>query len=92
MKDINKLWMRIMITYCFILIITFIIKLIGIDYFQLDYNNPIIQIIDATITKYKLNDLYFASTLYLYTLIFYSIYSGKKEYKISTYITVVNIV
>lgn len=57
-KDYNKYLSTSLKVYIFVLVLIFILKLVGIDYFGLDLNNHIILKIDDFCLKWKLDILY----------------------------------
>lgn len=59
-KDYRKYLSASLQVYLILLVIIFIMKLVGLDYFGLDINNPIITKISSVISKHKLlNNLFF---------------------------------
>lgn len=57
-KDYDKYLLQSLRVYLFVLVVIFIMKLVGLDYFGLDINNPIINNINYFAIKYKLDYLY----------------------------------
>lgn len=72
-KDLDKILSRTLITYTFLLLLIFILKLIGLDYFGLNVDNPVLIMIDKVATKYHLVNIYYCITLYIYTYMYVSI-------------------
>ena len=64
-KDYRKYLSTTLKVYSLVLIILFILKLIGLDYFGLDSSNPIILKLDAELSKYRLDYAYQWMCLYL---------------------------
>lgn len=80
-KDYNKYLTTSLKVYSFVLVIVFILKIVGLDYFGLDSNNNTIKLIDMFVSKYKLELVWYCITLYIYTYIVLSIMcvdNGKK--------------
>lgn len=81
-KDYDKYLSTSLKVYLFLLIIIFILKLVGLDYFGLDINNPIMIKIDLFLTKTKLVYLIDFITLYIMFYIYMAIVcNNKKVYK-----------
>ncbi len=87
-KDADKLMKRIVLTYTLILLIVFILKLIGLDYFGLDVDNPIIQMIDKVATKYHLINVWYSITLYIYTYCIISIAVKEDSKRLKLYVLI----
>ena len=64
-KDYRKYLSTTLKVYTIVLIILFILKVIGLDYFGLDSSNPTINRIDAVLSKYRLDYVYQWMCLYL---------------------------
>lgn len=64
-KDYDKYLSASLKVYLFLLIIVFILKLVGLDYFGLDVNNVIITKLSNAISTTHWGDLYNFATLYL---------------------------
>ena len=64
-KDYKKYLETSIKVYLFVLIIIFILKIVGLDYFGLDINNPVIIKVDHLFTKYHLVDIWYSITLYI---------------------------
>lgn len=88
-KDLDKLISRTLFTYFSILFIVVILKLFGINYFGLDMNNKIINNINDFILKWKLENVWYAITLFINTYIIFAIScsDNSKRMKIFTLIT-----
>lgn len=88
-KDVNKIMSRTLSTYFIILLIIFILKICGLDYFGLDDNNKILMTIDSFVDKYNLKLVWYGITLTLYTYIILSIscVDNSKKMKIFTICT-----
>lgn len=72
-KDIDKLLSKTITIYLTILFVVFILKLFGLNYFNLDTNNRIIVMINNFILYFHLQNLWYCFTLYLDTFIILSI-------------------
>ena len=64
-KDLDKLFSKSIQTYYFLLVIIVIIKLLGGNYFEIVYTNKTINIINDFIMKWKLENVWYAITLYV---------------------------
>ena len=78
-KDYKKYLSTSLQVYLFVLIIIFILKIVGLDYFGLDTSNPILTKINEFALKYKLDYVYYFLTLSIYNYIFISICSDNKK-------------
>lgn len=88
-KDLDKLLSRTLFTYFSILLVIVVLKLFGINYFGLDMDNKIINNINDFILKWKLENVWYAITLYMNTYIIFAITcnDNSKCMKIFTLIT-----
>lgn len=93
-KDYDKYLLTSLKVYLFVLVIIFILKIVGLDYFGIDVNNPAVIKINLFMNKYNLTDIWYGFTLLLYSYIMISIVSnnnGKKTFVISIIITIIDI-
>ena len=68
--NINNFLSKTLITYTFLLVIIFILKLVGLDYFGLDLNNEIVINLTKLINKHRLiNNMYHMVPLIIYQYI-----------------------
>lgn len=72
-KDLDKLFSKSIQTYYFLLLIVVIIKLLGGNYFAIVYTNRTVNIINDFITTWKLENIWYAITLYVNVYITLSI-------------------
>ena len=61
-KDFNKYLSTSLKVYMFVLVIVFILKLIGLDYFGLNTDNNLIMLIDKFVLKFRLTNIIYAMT------------------------------
>lgn len=64
-KDLDIVLYRTLLTYGIILVLTFILKLFGFDYFNLDMNNEVVLMINNFVSTYHLEYIWYAVTLYI---------------------------
>lgn len=64
-KDLDMILYRTLLTYGIILISTFILKLFGFDYFNLDMNNEVVLMINNFVSTYHLEYIWYVVTLYI---------------------------
>lgn len=64
-KDLDIVLYRTLLTYGIILISTFILKLFGFNYFNLDMNNKVVLMINNFVSTYHLEYIWYAVTLYI---------------------------
>ena len=83
-KDYKKYLSTSLKVYLFVLIFIFIMKLVGLNYFGIDLNNPIIAKVDGFFKNWYLKDLWYVFTLWLYGYFIISITCScnNKEMKI----------
>ena len=91
-KDFNKYLSTSLKVYLFVLVIIFILKLVGLDYFGIDVNNKFLLTIDNAILKYNIATIYQIITLYINIYIYYAIVSNTKKVKIASIISCVVLV
>ena len=72
-KDIDKLLSRTLFTYFTILFVIFILKMFGLNYFGLDTGNKIINKINDFIMYWRLENVWYAITLYINGYVIFSI-------------------
>lgn len=84
-KDLDKLFGKSIETYYFLLVIIVIIKLLGGNYFGIVYTNKTINIINDFIMKWKLENVWYAITLYVYTIITISITCNDNSKKMKVF-------
>ena len=84
-KDLDKLFSKSIQTYYFLLLIIVIIKLLGGNYFEIIYTNKTINMINNFITKWRLENVWYAITLYIYTVIIIGITSNDNSKKMKIY-------
>lgn len=72
-KDLDKLFSKSIETYYFLLLIVVIIKLLGGNYFSIVYTNKTINMINDFIMYWRLENIWYAITLYINVYITLSI-------------------
>lgn len=72
-KDYNKYLKTSLKVYIFVLVIVFILKLVGLDYFGLDENNVILNNINIFFEKYKFTFIFYFINLSIYQYLMTSI-------------------
>ena len=85
MKNVDKLFCQSLQTYYFLLIIVVIIKLLGGNYFDIVQTNDAINMINDFIIHWKLENVWYAITLYIYLRIIVSITCNDNSHKLSKY-------
>lgn len=84
-ENIKKILSRTIITYTFLLLIVFILKLVGFNRFGIDLNNPIILKLNEIISKYNLENVWYAITLYINVYIVMAITCNDNSRKMKLY-------
>ena len=86
MKNLDKVLSRTLLTYGFVLIFVFILKLFGLDYFGLDTNNEMINKINDFILHWKLENVWYAFTLYINGYVIMSITCNDNSKKMKKFV------
>ena len=85
-KDYDKYLSTSLKVYIFVLVLVLIMKLVGMDYFALAIDNPIMIKIANTITKYRIvNNLFFFIPLIFYQFVMLSIICNDNSKKLKIY-------
>ena len=84
-KDLDKLFSKSIQTYYFLLLIVVIIKLLGGNHFAIVYTNRTVNIINDFITTWKLENIWYAITLYVNFYIILTISCNKNDKSIYKY-------
>lgn len=88
-QDYKKYLSTSLKVYLFVLIIIFIMKLVGFNYFGIDLNNPMFVDISNLATKYGFKDLWYACTMVFYLYMFISISCEDNSKKMKLFILIV---
>ena len=92
-KDYSKYLSVSLIVYLIVLIITFILKVIGLDYFNLDITNPVMIKLNKIVWNFKIREIWYIFTLWLYAYLIISIVCNNKKVKtISLIVTIINVI
>ena len=91
-KDLDKLFSRSIETYYFLLLIVVIIKLLGGNYFSIVYTNRTLNIINDFITYWRLENVWYAITLYINVYITLAITCNDNSKRMKKYCTIVLII
>lgn len=84
-KDFNKYLTTTLKIYLFLLVIIFILKVVGLDYFGIDLNNPTINHINIFCEKYNLTNIVYCITLYINIYVLSSIVLNRTDKKLKLY-------
>ncbi len=84
-KNVDKLFYESINTYYFLLLIVVIIKLLGGNYFDIVQNNDTINMINNFIANWKLENVWYAITLYINVYITISITCNDNSKKMNKY-------
>ena len=90
-KDYHKYLSASLKVYLFVLVCVFIMKIVGLDYFGLDLTNPIVVKINNLFLKYKLDNVWYLFTLYIYIYTLISMSSDNNNKKMKIYCIFVTI-
>lgn len=84
-ENIKKILSRTIITYTFLLLIVFIIKIVGFNILGIDLNNPYILKLNDIILKYNLENVWYAIMLYINVYIVLAITCNDNSKKMKFY-------
>lgn len=92
-KDYHK-YLRVSLkVYLFVLVLVFIMKMVGLDYFGLDVNNPVMIKLNNIVWHFKIREIWYIFTLWLYAYLIISIVSNNKKVKgIALIITIIDVI
>ena len=92
-KDYHKYLSTSLKVYTFLLVITFIMKIVGLDYFGLDVNNPAMIKLNNIVWHFKIREIWYIFTLWLYAYIILSVVSNNKKVKgVALIITIIDVI
>lgn len=84
-KDLDKLLSRTLLTYGTILFVVFTLKLFGLNYFGLDMNNKVINVINNFILYWRLENIWRCITLFINGYVIFSITCKDNSKKMKYY-------
>lgn len=85
-KDYDKYLSTSLKLYSFVLLIIFILKLVGFNYFGMDINNPTLLNLNEFIMKYHLENIWYAISLYINIYIVVSITTNDDSKKLKLFV------
>lgn len=92
-KDYHKYLSASLKVYTILLVITFIMKIVGLDYFGLDVNNPVMIKLNNIVWHFKIREIWYIFTLWLYAYIILSVVSNNKKVKgVALIITIIDVI
>lgn len=91
-KDYDKYLKTSLKVYIFVLIIIFILKIVGLDYFGIDLNNSLFLRINDFVLKYNLEKIYYSITIYFYVYMFVSISNTDNSKRAKLYSLIFSVV
>jgi len=84
-KDYKNYLSTTLKVYLFVLVIIFILKIVGLDYFGINLDNPLIIKINDIVVNHHFENLYYGFTLYIYTYIILSVSNCDNSKKMKLY-------
>ena len=78
-KDYQKYLATTLKVYLFVLVIIFILKIVGLNYFGIDINNPIMTKINNFILHWKIDYVCYFISLYIQFYLFLGIVCKEKD-------------
>ena len=91
-KDFNKICIRTILTYFIIITMILLLKIINIDYFGIKYDNNLINTFSDFINKYKLENVWYSITLYIYTYFILSISCKDNSKRMKIYALIITLI
>ena len=88
-SNINDFLTKTLSVYTLLLFIIVILKLVGLDYFGIDVNNPILLKIDQFCYKFNLTNIIYIITLYINVFVIYSITLKENSKELKLYLILV---
>lgn len=85
-KDVDKLLSRTLFTYGIVLLFIFVLKIFGLNYFDLDMKNRVIKVINDFILYWRLENLWYGITLYINALVIMGITCNDNSKKMKWYV------
>ena len=92
-KDYNKYLSTSLKVYLFVLVVIFILKLVGLDYFGIDYNNDLVNMIDQKLNVPIINNIiqFILLTVQFYFLTYIAIKNKPNVLEVSL-VTLINVI
>ena len=84
-ENIKKILSRTITTYTFLLLIVFIIKIVGFNILGIDLDNSFILKLNEIVSKYNLENVWYAITLYINVYIVLAITCNDNSKKMKLY-------
>lgn len=84
-KDYKNYLSTTLKVYLFVLVIIFILKIVGLDYFGIKLDNPLIIKINDIVVNHHFESIYYGFTLYIYTYIILSVSNCDNSKKMKLY-------
>ena len=92
-KDYEKYLSKSLEMYLFVLVIIFILKIVGLDYFGIDINNPIMIKINTFCLENHIDIIWYFVNLYFQLYFYLCLVCNKQKLFLSTFIgTILNII
>ena len=85
-KDYDKYLSVSLKVYSFVLLLILILKIVGLDYFGMDVNNPALLNLNSFITNYHLENVWYAITIYIYAYIIIGITVSENSKRLALYV------
>ena len=85
-KDYDKFFATSLKVYTFVLLFIFILKIVGLDYFGMEVDNPALINLNKFITNYHLENVWYAFTIYIYAYIIIGITVNENSKRLALYI------
>ena len=91
-KDFSKICIRTILTYFVIIFVIILLKAINIDFFGIKYDNNLINAFNDFVLKYKLENVWYSITLYIYTYLILSISCKDNSKKMKIYALIITLI
>lgn len=91
-KEFSKISIRTIMTYFAIVAVICLLRIWGIDWFKMTFDDNVINAFSSFITKYKLENIWYSITLYFYTYMILSISCKDKSKKMKIYSFIITLI
>lgn len=91
-KDFSKICIRTILTYFVIILMICLLRIFDVNIFGIKYDNNLLNVFSDFVGKYKLENIWYSITLYIYTYMILSISCKDNSKKMRNYAFVVTLI
>lgn len=91
-KDFSKICIRTILTYFVIILMICLLRIFDVNIFGIKYDNNLLNVFSDFVGKYKLENIWYSITLYIYTYMILSISCKDNSKKMKNYAFVVTLI